>query len=289
MSAWFVLCPIIMNASIIMHEYIHIWLFWYAVLVATLARHPDKWKTKDQNTTKYIMVPTGLYLGWTSRALTQATMVKISRCRSIEGNISIKPDCFMLCTPTFPAEFSKNMVIYDTTVDVLKILKIYGNLGIFGKFWKFWIFVIYSFEIWHIPSNTRRSASAREPAVSAPPPRPPLPPQWLELWCELGCFLLRWCFEEKTLMFLTMFDSIQNISFMHPKMLIAHPSPCPRSELGTERTILIHTVITKSTKKRLDNEISRKQRQFMLVRKAGAQQRLLDAWLRCLSLPALLR
>ena len=53
----------------------------------------------------------------------------------------------MLCTPTFPAEFSKNMVIYDTTVDVLKILKIYGNLGIFGKFWKFWIFVIYSFEI----------------------------------------------------------------------------------------------------------------------------------------------
>ena len=155
------------------------------MLVATLARHSDQWKTKDQNTTKYIMVPTGLYLGWTSRALTQATMVKISRCRSIEGNISIKPDCFMLCTPTFPAEFSKNMVIYDTTVDVLKILKIYGNLGIFGKFWKFWIFVIYSFEIWHIPSNTRRSASAREPAVSAPPPKPALPPQWLELWCEV--------------------------------------------------------------------------------------------------------
>ena len=47
----------------------------------------------------------------------------------------------MLCTPTFPAEFSKNMVIYDTTVDVLKILKIYGNLGIFGKFWKFWIYI----------------------------------------------------------------------------------------------------------------------------------------------------
>ena len=62
-------------------------------------------------------------------------------------------------------------------------------------------------------------------------------------------------------------------------MLIAHPppSPYPRSELGAERTILIHTIISTSTKGKLDDEIFRKQQQFMLVGKAGAQQRLLDA------------
>ena len=73
-------------------------------------------------------------------------MVKISRCRSIEGNISIKHDlarlCFMLYTPIFPAKFPKNMIISVISVDVLKILKIYGNFGKFGKIGKFWFFFL---------------------------------------------------------------------------------------------------------------------------------------------------
>ena len=155
-----------------------------ATLLDSLARHSDQWKTKDQNTTKYIMVSTDLYLGWTSRALTQATMVKISRCRSIEGNISIKPDLarlFYVIYSDISSGIFKNYIWY--------YCRCFENIENLWKSRNFWeileILDIYSFEIWHIPSNTRRSASAREPAVSAPPPRPPLPPQWLELWCEV--------------------------------------------------------------------------------------------------------
>ena len=49
----------------------------------------------------------------------------------------------MLYSPTLPAEFPKNMVIYYTSDDILKVLEICGHFGEeiensknLGKFWK---------------------------------------------------------------------------------------------------------------------------------------------------------